>query len=180
MASKRKADNQPDLAPPRKRVRFSRGKNTVGFVARWEEKACARDSEALRECDQCWWVTSMSLDIFKAHSGLSFHPESIKNINFYGPEFVEGRDNGDGYDRIFHRGIDLSAVRCDEHGVRLGQEYIDMLPPPPPEDDSDTDESVQEETEESVREETEVSVRVETEESACEEEEGSMREEAEE
>jgi hypothetical protein len=173
MASKRKADSQPDLAPPRKRVSFNRGKNTVGFVARWEEKACARDSEALRECSQCWWVTSMSLDIFKAHSGLSFHPESVKNISFYGPEFKEGRDNGDGsYAKIFHRGIDLSAVRCDEHGVRLGQEYIDMLPPPPPEDDSDTDESVQEETEESVREETEECV--------GEEEQGSMREETEE
>ena len=156
MVSKRKADNQPDLAPPRKRVKFDTRKNTTAFVARWEGKACARDSEDLRECDQCWWVTSMSLDIFKAHSGLAFHPDSLKNIRFYEPEFKERRDNDDACDEIFHRGLDLSCVRCDEHGVKHEQEYLDMLPPPPPEEDSDSDteESVEEEREESVREQS--------------------------
>ena len=113
----------------------------------------------------------MSLDIFKAHSGLAFHPDSLKNICFYGPEFKERRDNGDAFDEIFHRGLDLSCVRCDEHGVKLEQEYLDMLPPPPPEDDSDSDteESVEEEREESVREESEESVREKSEDSESEE-----------
>jgi hypothetical protein len=49
-------------------------------------------------------------------------------------------------------GTDLSAVRCDEHDVRLGQEYLDMLPPPPRKLGN---ESVQEKMEGSMREEME-------------------------